>query len=352
MGSLNKTTFNTTWIQLEKPDNFDDPNHDLNFKRKSKNLPAIKTNIQAICNLPWDALTVDYKGRVFICSCDGWLPFPIGNVLDFGTIDDAFNSAQAKTIQQSVLDKTYNFCSTVDCGISESKFRDDPSLGLSHRSIDLNITIDTSCNLSCPSCRERIIFVKDKEMLSEKFTWINQMVNWVNTTNRKVNVRYGGGDPFASLLYKETFKLFAKNNNVNFTIMTNGLLIKNNKHSISKIFDRIHFRISIDASTKETYEKIRRGGKWEQLLENLEYLKSKISPNKKPHGIFIIQTGNFKEIPKFINFCEEYSMIPKFALVEDWGTWHNYAEHCVHIPESPHYAEFTKIIKDYNIKIG
>lgn len=337
----NKAVFNTVWLQPHKPKNFDDSDHDLKYKRDIYNLPSEKQGIIPQCKFPWNSITVDYLGRIFICRCDGWLPFPVGHVLDFSSIDDIFNSVEAKKIQQSIITKTYEFCATDVCGLYTQEDVDD--------CIDLNLTVDTSCNLSCPSCRERLIFINDPTLLEEKMSWIIKISEWVNQTDRKINVRYGGGDPLASLLYKKTFELFSKNANVTFTLMTNGLLIKNNIQYIEDIFDRTRLEISIDAATKATYEKVRRGGKWEQLLENLEYLKSKGKVNT---GIFVIQVDNFKEIPAFIDFCRQYFMAPVFSLIQDWGTWHNFEEHCVHTPNSPYYEEFLKITKDYNIKFN
>ena len=332
--------FNTTWIQPQKPVNFDTIDHDLKYKRDNYKLPLVKYDITAHCNYPWNSITIDYLGRVFICRCDGWLPFPVGYVLNFNSIDEIFNSVEAKKIQKSILDKTYDFCATNDCDIGKSINEDNY--------IDLNLTMGISCNLSCPSCRERLMFINDEKLLLEKMSWIEKISSWVSKSDKKVNVRYGGGDPFASLLYKKTFELFTKNTNVNFNLMTNGLLIKNNLQYINDIFNRIHFTISIDAAKKETYEKIRRGGNWDQLLENLDYLRSN---NKRAAAVFVIQIDNFKEIPAFINFCKEYSMTPSFSLVQDWGTWHDFKSHCVHLPDSPYYEEFLNIIKNNNIKI-
>lgn len=56
-------------------------------------------------------------------------------------------------------------------------------------------------------------------------------------------------------------------------------------------------RVSIDGATKETYESLRRGGKWETICQNMEYLG-----NAKKHGQiqslgihFVMQRNNFRE---------------------------------------------------------
>jgi hypothetical protein len=49
---------------------------------------------------------------------------------------------------------------------------------------------------------------------------------------------------------------------------------------------------------------------------------------------------------EFVYLCEKYNLFPVFSHLSDWGTWHNFKEQCVHIPESPFYAELKEIISD------
>jgi MoaA/NifB/PqqE/SkfB family radical SAM enzyme len=210
----------------------------------------------------------------------------------------------------------------------------------------LSIQLDISCNLSCPSCRERLIFLNNETILNEKFKLAEKIYSWISSIDKKVIIEFAGGDPLASLVYLDMMKLFSTLSNTRFIIRTNGLLLKTHFTKFdSKIKDKIHsLSISIDAASAKTYELVRRGGKWEQLLNNLDYVKSLDIKNIK--GNFVIQRDNINDIIPFVNFCKQYNLIPEYWVIEDWGTWHNFEEHCVHLPSSPYYTQFTKIITD------
>ena len=76
------------WTTIDQPAGYlDDIDHDLKYHRKNNKLPSDKINISNSCNIPLATINIDHKGRVFLCSCDGWLPFSIGHVTDFSSID-------------------------------------------------------------------------------------------------------------------------------------------------------------------------------------------------------------------------------------------------------------------------
>ena len=335
--------FNTTWIQPKKPDNFDVQNHDLLYKQKAFDLPSIKLSIPYHCSLPWNTLTIDEQGRIFTCMCDGWVPFSVGTITDFLSFEEIFESQQAKLTQESVIKKEYNYCATKNCGI---EIKD---ISVPDGIINLYINLDVSCNLSCPSCRERVIFLNDENLLEQKMKAARIIHSWLIKSQKKVIISFGGGDPFASLIYIDMIKLFSTVDNVFFIIKTNGLLLKKYFLEFNKLIKKINeISVSIDAASATTYEITRRGGKWNTLLENLEYLKSlnigNDSANNKNYGNFVIQRDNIDDVLPFIDFCNYYKLIPNFSIVQDWGTWHNYKEHCVHLPDSPHYEKFKQII--------
>lgn len=331
-----KAVFNTAWNTKYKPIGFDVIDHDLVYKRQSLNLPSIKTDIKNACYMPWSNVTVDVKGRVFICYCDGFVPYPIGHILDFNSFEEIFTHPTAIKIQESIARKEYEFCATDLCDIKYA--RGDLKSGL-----QLFIQIDISCNISCPSCRERPIFFKDDNIINEWFTWTERMKEWIRKAGRQVQVELAGGDPFASFLYCRVIESYSELTNVYWSIKTNGLLLQKNFHLVEKIKDNMVFSISIDAATEETYKIVRRGGNWQQLLSNLEYVKQM---NKTTLGNFVIQLTNYKEIVPFVHFCNKYNLTPSFTVLADWGTWHNYEEQCVHLKTSVHYEEFKQTFQD------
>jgi organic radical activating enzyme len=331
-----KAVFDTDWITKSKPLNYNIIDHDLVYKRNSHNLPRVNTDIKNTCRIPWNNVTVDVKGRVFICHCDGYVPYSIGHILDFNTFDEIFNHPIAIKIQQSIEKQEFEFCAVDLCGIKHAP-------GGFRSQLRLFIQIDISCNISCPSCRERMIFFKDEEKINEWFTWTERMKEWISASNQSVQVELAGGDPFASLLYGRVIESYSQLDNVRWSIKTNGLLLQKNFQIVENIKDRTVFSISIDAATEETYKIVRRGGNWQQLISNLEYVKQM---KKSTLGNFVIQLSNYKEIIPFVHFCNEYDLKPSFTVLSDWGTWHNYEEQCVHLKSSAHYDEFKQIFRN------
>lgn len=330
-----KPTFNTTWVQKQKPLNFDDPNHDIVYKQKAQNVPSIKTHITNSCTVAWNSVTIDEKGRVFTCLCDGYVPFPVGNVEDFKSFNEIFSSPQALLTQESIVKKEFKYCATQFCGVESS------NKSYRRGNIYLGINLDVSCNLSCPSCRERTIFINDKEILDNKLRLAKIIYSWIISTDKTIIIELAGGDPFVSLVYIDMIELFANADNAKFQIKTNGILLESHLGKFSS--DRIHsMSISIDAASADVYERVRRGGKWIQLLDNLEYLKS--TNIKNVVGNFVIQRDNVGDIIPFVDFCQQYNLIPNYWVVQDWGTWINFEEHCVHIPASPYYQEFKQAV--------
>ena len=65
---------------------------------------------------------------------------------------------------------------------------------------------------------------------------------------------------------------------------------------------------------------------------------------KNVAGNFVIQRDNIDDIVPFVGLCKKYNLNPNFWVVQDWGTWHNFEEHCVHLPTSPYYQEFKTAV--------
>lgn len=305
------------------------------FKRKVAELPSDKTHLKNVCKIPWTNVNIDEYGNIFICACAGWLPYSVGHVLEFNSFNEIFASPKAKQIHNSITDLKYTYCATQFCNFDDTK---KPTQSF----YSLNLNIDRSCNISCPSCREEVIFDNNDSSHREKLAWAETMVSWVKTSKKRVVVTLGAGDPFASRLYSKIIELFADEPRVYFMIATNGLLIEKNIKIIKKILMRSAFTVSIDAATKQTYEIVRRGARWEQLHDNLRYLAEL---DKPVQAGFVIQRQNFREMLDFVELCQRYKMIPNFQILEDWGTWTDFDEHCVHRPSSQHYEEFMSYVK-------
>ena len=351
---MSKSKYNTLWIHDVKPNNYDEVDHDMAWKRQEYNVPSLKTQLKNTCTVPTNNLTLDFKGRVFNCRCSGHVPFTMGYAHEFNTFEDIFNSPKCLEHQKSVSDKKFIYCVTQFCGIEGTEYQEQRPDG-----IYVTLEIDFSCNFTCPSCRTRMIFVTDPEMISgyEKVT--DNLIKWIKSTEKKVYVELCGGEPFASIYYKNLIRQLIQYKNVVLMIRTNGSLLLKNADTIENHLDQIILCISIDAASKEVYETVRRGGNWENLLENLNYVKQLIdsNPNFYVSSNYTIQKNNLDDVIPYLEFSKQYGLLANYAVMEDWGVWiDQYEENCAHLPSSTVYEKFLNIVNDpifleYNVNV-
>ena len=286
-----------------------------------------------VCVVPFIYMEIHSK-HVYGC-CPSWMPQPYGTT---DKLDEVWNGEIATKTRESVLDGSYSYCDKNKCPhlsqlinlnyptenfIQKSNFKD--KYNGPNR---LNLCFDRSCNLSCPSCRNEFIIAKDEEIES-----IDNIMNSISKTFKNTaSMIYisGSSEPFAS----KTFKKFLKNVNLelfpnihNIHIHTNGLLLDEkmwnqieNSHKYIKTIE-----VSIDAATKETYEKIRRGGNWEKLIENLKFISSIPTIGGKWYS-FVVQDTNYKEMKMFYDLISDLPHSNRnyniyFGKIANWGTY-------------------------------
>jgi MoaA/NifB/PqqE/SkfB family radical SAM enzyme len=108
---------------------------------------------------------------------------------------------------------------------------------------------------------------------------------------------------------------------------------------------------SIDACSKETFETIRRNGRWEKMLANLEFASS-LRKERKILQFWIsyaVQASNFREMPALVRLAERLSVDRvSFFKLENIGTYSedDYRSRNVVDPHHPLHAEFLETIRD------
>ena len=283
----------------------------------------LQLDILYSCAVPNKTLLVDWKGDCFICECEAWLPISVGKITDFETLDHVWTSPTALILQQDIADKKFLHCAVERCGITQGNI---------NRSIyTISVNIDESCNLRCPSCRRDAIMITSGIEYNVKLLQVNHLVALLENFNRPCRIiMSGNGDPLASSILRPLIHRFAPGKDQQIKLFTNGLLIRK-QIADSSIRDHIsEYLISIDAGSKDVYEKVRLGGKWEQLLDNFDYLKEIIQTNKSTVALtFVTQRDNYLDMQNFCQLCVDSGFSGSITKLEDWGTWNNYAEHDV-----------------------
>lgn len=275
------------------------------------------------CPKPFDTVLIDAQGSCFICECTAWLPQSVGN-LHKNSLEEIFHSATANHLRDSINDGTYRYCNEKQCTwIIKDDVRDYKSVTPQIKTIRL--AIDDSCNLSCPSCRREVIFHKKGKMLQMRLSLADR-VNEYLQKHDNITVHIGSdGDPFASLVYRYFMRTVPQNNNLKFNLQTNGLLMKKMLERTDKILSRVDtINISIDGATKDTYEKLRRGGQWEKLLENLEFIKQYHQQfTIKFH--MVVQQNNWQEMIQMLQLADQFQAHEVvFNRITNWNTYENF----------------------------
>lgn len=129
-------------------------------------------------------------------------------------------------------------------------------------------------------------------------------------------VFWQGGEPFFSPYFKELFEKASANPYLRQTIITNGLLIDEN-WAKKLVSNKVTIVFSIDGISKETYDYIRTGAKYENLVEILNILnrhrKEYFEKNKNiyPYNFetimqVTVMKYNYREIGGFLGFAKKH----------------------------------------------
>lgn len=286
----------------------------LNSMPRGKN---IKIPIVNSCNVPYRHIVVDFNSNCLICECDGWLPIPVGKVQDFTSIDQVFNSPIARVLQQDIDDKKFTWCAVEHCNIKNQS--------IIKNKFELAINIDESCNLSCPSCRRDSIMYTSGPEIEKKQQDIARIMSWLEKFNEPIHIILSGnGDPLASNIIRPLIKNYQPKPTQTFRLFTNGLLLKKQLENSPLLPNITEFFISIDAGSAEVYEKVRRGGSWKVLIENLQYLKA-LQKQHKVQLNFAVQNSNWHDLSNFVDLCLSNGFRANIHQLDDWGTWNSTA---------------------------
>lgn len=141
---------------------------------------------------------------------------------------------------------------------------------------ELHFSYDGHCNLKCPSCRLEIQTNTHEQ--NEKLDEMYEKNLKPYMGQAKHLTLSGCGEAIISPHSKKVLQSFSKEKNPQLAVelRTNATTINPvSWNSLGKGKDVIrHITVSIDASTKESFEKLRYPAKWEVVLRNLEFIQS------------------------------------------------------------------------------
>ena len=288
---------------------------------RNKNL-----GIRNRCPRPFDTILIDKQGSCYACECTSWLPQSIGN-LQLKSLEEIIGSDMHKHLQSSITDATYRYCNEHQCSYIKSGA---VLHGQPERIQHLRLAIDDSCNLRCPSCRKSMIFHKEGSAYNLGIRLADKINDWLHNYKHPIQVHIGSdGDPFASHVYRHFMDQTPERDNIKYSILTNGLMFKEFHTRVPNVISNLNeLGISIDGASKTTYEKLRLGGRWEKINENLEC----ISEQKQKHGFrfilhFVVQKDNYHEMEDIIMLGKKYNADRVWLnKIEDWNVSDRFAD--------------------------
>jgi sulfatase maturation enzyme AslB (radical SAM superfamily) len=328
-----------------------------------------------ICKKPFEWLEISSKpnNEAFLC-CAGWLPYSIGPLKNQSALD-LWHGEKAIQIRNSVIDGSFKYCKAELCphlkDINNGANEDSPIIEVEEEIYQqyvkaatnpvlhlaapqtLNCAYDSSCNLSCPSCRSNII-QSDKAERNEKQQLINRVLDDIGPSLELLYVT-GSGDPFGSRHFSEllTSDLHIRFPKLHYRLHTNALLLDQTRwERIAPIHNKIkEIEISIDGASALSYEENRYPGKWHDLLNRMDFISVALRkiPSIQLKFNFVVQSNNWHEMKDFYNLAESWgASLVKFSKLSNWGTFSEaeYKARSVHLPEHPKFINFVKFIDD------
>jgi len=338
------------------------------YPNEEKTKPAL---MGLYCEQPFRNLELHQDSKAYLC-CPSWTYLDVGD-FNKAPLSEIWNSTNAQKIRASILDGTYSYCNKDLCPhISgnvlkkhfelEKEIRDYVSKNeqhLKHSPRNVMFSFDPSCNLSCPSCRSQKISyqLNTSDLLNSK-KLIEKIMSelFLNPLeNICLNIT-GSGDPFSGLAFRQFLETIEGKHfpNLSFDFQTNGLLLTPRTwENISKIHENIHaISISIDAATEESYKKLRRGGDWTTLIENLKFLsqmrfEKKLFPFLRVN--FVVQKSNYKEMTEFVKLFTSIKVDEiYFSQIADWGSMSEleFQNEAIHLEHHKDHFHFLNVLAD------
>ena len=304
------------------------------------------------CARPYDTVLIDKMGSCYACECQSWLPQSIGN-LQIKNLDEIIGSDMQKHLQSSIADGTYRYCNQHQCSYIKSGA---VLHGQPERIQHLRLAIDDSCNLRCPSCRKGMIFHKEGSAYNLGIGLADKINEWLYNYKHPIQVHMGSdGDPFASHVYRHFMEQTPERDNIKYSILTNGLMFKEFHTKIPYVIDNLEeLGVSIDGASKETYEKLRLGGKWDKINENLECM----AEQKAKRGFrfilhFVVQKDNYHEMEDIIMLGKKYKADRVWLnKMEDWNVSPNFEEHNIFRSSHPLHGDYMRRLKQIETYMG
>ncbi len=272
-----------------------------------------------------------------VSSCCMATPSNYGNIY-YDSFEKIWNSKRARINRLSLSSRAFVFCDHNRCpflsNVNKQEITHDAEYWIDYKEEALPESIapeiDGSCNLRCTSCRNEIFVdnsnIRDvyTDVIIEKVLHLPVSII-INTV----------GEPLVSKNSMRVIEHPKMIQNGRLGLYTNGTRLTPElvDHLLEK-YDTMEMSISVDAATEKTYEKIRRGGNFKNLLRNIGYISEKRKEGRVSflQLNYVVQATNVAEMEMFAEMAERLH-VDRVVMngIENWGlfTEEEFTEHSV-----------------------
>lgn len=293
-----------------------------------------------VCPYPWQAINVDWSGRVRPCCYIGGEADRFGSLTEqdihsiwFGA---AFNELRKAWSEGRIEDTGCENCSLIkNQGLPEYMRFPLRYFGgnVMTRNLEKNFTEFSSrkyeittfptiisyspttfCNIKCNFCYQ--IPVK-------KHTGTEQGYHMVETlTPYLQQMSWGGGEPTVQPELRRWVRELDRTTapNVGIAMVTNGTFLDEKTEDAISSSPHAIINVSMDGWGAEVYESIREGGSWQDLHKNILKLVEIRERNKNVFvtANFLWQRSNFHHLPEFLEECARIALPVAILPLSSW----------------------------------
>ena len=173
----------------------------------------------------------------------------------------------------------------------------------------LQVETNQICNLKCPACPIGAPDAYEKYISPDKMSW--ELYEKIVLEGEKYNCPsiepQGTNEPLLDQNLENYIKFASDHGFIDIMMNTNATVLTESRSRSLLKSGITRLRFSLDAATKETYEKVRLGGKYETTIQNIEnFLKIRKEENN--------------QLPVVgVNFCKlSYNEHEEEKFVENW----------------------------------
>jgi MoaA/NifB/PqqE/SkfB family radical SAM enzyme len=222
---------------------------------------------------------------------------------------------------------------------------------------NLIFDFDYTCNFRCPSCRTELINNNKHHIIRPINDSISEKIKHLvidKIDKQPVDIRWAGGEPFISEVYVDLMEYcITSGKNIKHIIQTNGSYLIAKADLLERLLPHIkELRISFDAATADTYSKIRVGGVWNNLLENVRHVQQQIKDlglRTKVSIDFVVQADNYREIPLLRELSKDMGIDTiYYQRMWNWGTW-NLEEFNRKNIYNPDHADYNQLLTAFKL---